>query len=224
MPAAPPARRFDRPSDHSRDEARERPTSVREAQKAETRGRVVEAARTLFATRGYAEATIRDIARLAGVAPGSVFTTFASKAELLQEIVFSRYAELFSQIGRAIEIEASTVDRLAAFSTAAYRNEFQELRLLSENIGASWTWSIEADLANRERLTPFFAAIARVLKEGAARGELAAETPIETVADMIFSCYLRNFRRALFDGWTADQCGAYLAEQMRIILDGCRPR
>jgi len=198
--------------------------SVREAQKAETRARVVEAARSLFATRGYAEATIRDIARLAGVAPGSVFTTFASKAELLQEIVFSRYAELFAQIGQAVEFDGPTGDRLGALARAAYRNEMQELRLLAENIGASWTWPLEADLANRDRLGPFFAALARVLREGVASGELAADTPVETIADVIFSCYLRNFRRALFDGWDADACGDYLAEQTRIILDGCRPR
>lgn len=214
------ARRYDRPNHRSPD----RPLSVREAQKAETRGRVVESARALFASRGYAEATIRDIARHAGVAPGSVFTTFASKAELLQEIVFSRYAELFSQIGAAVDVEATTIERLAALARAAYRNEMQELRLLSENIGASWTWSQEADMANRERLRPFFETIMRVLKEGVAKRELAADTSIETVTDMVFSCYLRNFRRALFDGWTADQCADFLSEQMRIILDGCRPR
>lgn len=214
------ARRYDRLTHRSPD----RPLSVREAQKAETRGRVVESARALFATRGYAEATIRDIARHAGVAPGSVFTTFASKAELLQEIVFSRYAELFSQIGAAVDVEATTIERLAALARAAYRNEMQELRLLSENIGASWTWSQEADMANRERLKPFFETIMRVLKEGVAKGELAADTSIETVTDMVFSCYLRNFRRALFDGWSADQCADFLSEQMRVIIDGCRPR
>jgi AcrR family transcriptional regulator len=217
--ASPSARRFHAPA-----HAPHRPPSIRETQKAETRARVVEAARTLFASRGYAEATIRDIARQAGVAPGSVFTTFASKAELLQEIVFSRYAELFAQIGQAVDIKAPTIERLAAFSRAAYRNEMEELRLLSENIGASWTWSVEADRANRERLRPFFSTIARVLEEGVKAGELSADTPIETIADMMFSCYLRNFRRALFDGWTADQCGDYLGEQMRIILEGCRKR
>jgi AcrR family transcriptional regulator len=217
--ASPSARRFHAPAHPPH-----RPPSIRETRKAETRARVVEAARTLFASRGYAEATIRDIARQAGVAPGSVFTTFASKAELLQEIVFSRYAELFAQIGQAVDIKAPTFERLAAFSRAAYRNEMQELRLLSENIGASWTWSVEADRANRERLAPFFTTIARVLQEGVKAGELAADTPVETIADMMFSCYLRNFRRALFDCWTADQCGDYLADQMRIILDGCRKR
>ena len=209
----------------SQSAAREdRHISIREAQKAETRARVVEAARALFASRGYAEATIRDIARQAGVAPGSVFTTFASKAELLQEIVFARYAELFATIGKAVDFDGPTLQRLEAFARAAYAQELQELRLLSENIGASWTWTQDADLANRERLAPFFQTIARVVQEGIAKGELAADTDVALVADTVFSCYLRNFRRALFDGWDAAQCGDYLGRQIRLTLDGCRAK
>ena len=54
---------------------------VRNEQKAATREKVLDAARDLFNEIGYDETTIRAIAERARVSVGSVFTTFASKAE-----------------------------------------------------------------------------------------------------------------------------------------------
>jgi AcrR family transcriptional regulator len=46
----------------------------------------MDAARTLFAQRGFAATTTADIARHAGVSEGIVFHHFGSKAELLQAV------------------------------------------------------------------------------------------------------------------------------------------
>jgi AcrR family transcriptional regulator len=52
-------------------------------ERAETRRRVVDAARELFLERGYVATTMADIAREAGVALQSVYTAGQSKADLL---------------------------------------------------------------------------------------------------------------------------------------------
>ena len=52
----------------------------RQVAKARTRVKVLEAARTLFAERGYDAATIRDIAKGAGMSTGAVFANFQDKA------------------------------------------------------------------------------------------------------------------------------------------------
>jgi AcrR family transcriptional regulator len=194
--------------------------NLRERQKLGTRAKVVEAARTLFEEKGYELATIRDIARRAKVAPGSVFTTFESKAELLQAIIFDRLDELFALTSDAVNFKGTAADRLQAFAKAAYEGEMREVRLLAENIGASWTWSSQADAENRARLTPLFKIIVTVLKDAAAAGEIAKTAPFELMADTIFSCYLRNFRKALYDNWDAEACAAYLGRQIRMILAG----
>ena len=62
---------------------------VRDDQKQATREKVLEAARDLFNETGYEETTIRAIAERAGVSVGSVFTTFASKAEVLSHGLLS---------------------------------------------------------------------------------------------------------------------------------------
>jgi AcrR family transcriptional regulator len=54
-----------------------------DAEREETRNKVVAAARQLFVEQGYTATTIKDIARVAGVALQSVYSAGGSKAELL---------------------------------------------------------------------------------------------------------------------------------------------
>ena len=59
--------------------------SPRRAQQAQaTRDALVDAATRLFTTRGWAATGMRDIASEAGVATETIYTHFASKAELLR--------------------------------------------------------------------------------------------------------------------------------------------
>ena len=59
----------------------------RQAAKIRTRQKVLDAARSLFAERGYEPATIRDIAKGAGMSTGAVFANFQDKAELFEAVL-----------------------------------------------------------------------------------------------------------------------------------------
>ncbi len=52
-----------------------------------TRERIVSCAGRLFAERGFESASMRDIARAAGITPGAVYKHFESKGDLLLEVV-----------------------------------------------------------------------------------------------------------------------------------------
>src|SRR5689334_12109307 len=87
--------------------------TLRQSQKEATRQRVLDAARDLFDSHGYQGTTIREIARLAQVSVGSVFTTFASKGEILSEVMQSRLDPLYAEIDRVMpHLRGSTADRL----------------------------------------------------------------------------------------------------------------
>lgn len=51
------------------------------------RQEILEAARQVFVDKGYAAATMQDIANVAGVATGSIYRYFESKADLIAEVV-----------------------------------------------------------------------------------------------------------------------------------------
>jgi AcrR family transcriptional regulator len=73
-------------------------TGLREAKKRRTRSDILAAAQGLFTERGYAGTTTAEIARRAGIAEGTVFNYFTSKAEILVELV---QAVFRAQVGLA---------------------------------------------------------------------------------------------------------------------------
>jgi AcrR family transcriptional regulator len=62
-------------------------STVRDEQARRTRDRIVRAADELFREKGYARATMKDIAERAGVARDTVHAVFGSKAALIPAIV-----------------------------------------------------------------------------------------------------------------------------------------
>ncbi len=93
--------------------------SLREAQKALTRSRLLDAAAELFSTRGYASTKIEDIAVAAGATRATFYLHFASKSDVVHgfytELVAydADYAHLI-EIARA-PTEATLVDWLDRF-------------------------------------------------------------------------------------------------------------
>jgi AcrR family transcriptional regulator len=58
-------------------------SKLRERRSQLTREEILLTARRLFAERGYARTSVRDIAREAGVSPQTVYDSIGSKSELV---------------------------------------------------------------------------------------------------------------------------------------------
>ena len=80
-----------------------------------TRERLVEAAASVFAEKGYDGAGVQEIARRAGLTTGAIYGRFAGKAELLREAIArvssDELDELFNQ--HLFEGHASDIIRMA---------------------------------------------------------------------------------------------------------------
>ncbi|MGH2515802.1 MAG: TetR/AcrR family transcriptional regulator, partial [Ktedonobacterales bacterium] len=60
---------------------------ARDTERGSTRDKIIDAAYRVLAEQGYEAATIKEIARAAGVAPGLLHYYFATKDELLVEVL-----------------------------------------------------------------------------------------------------------------------------------------
>ena len=58
-----------------------------DARRTDTRARILETAAGLFAERGYAGTSMRDLAEKLGVTPAALYYHFPSKGDILQELV-----------------------------------------------------------------------------------------------------------------------------------------
>lgn len=88
-------------------------SSLSQAQGADTRQELVNAALHLFAEKGYDGASIRDIARRAGVTEALVYHYFRSKEHLFEEVIKARsFAPVLRRVlSEAREEHPSTVLR-----------------------------------------------------------------------------------------------------------------
>ncbi len=197
---------------------------MREEQKQRTRARILSAARKLFASPGYEETTIRMIASEASVAPGSVFTTFDSKEDVLLAIAAEKYEELAEHLAeRLTHAQGCARDRLKAAFEAAYQFEHARLALQVAHLGASWTWSHDMETRSRERQARPFSIVRKLLVEAAANAEVRPEVDIDLLADILFTLYLRNFRHAWFRHMDAAGTAAMAARQIDMVFDGAAP-
>lgn len=100
--------------------------SPRTARGRATRRRLLDAARTVFARDGFADAHILDITRGAGVSAGTFYTYFATKDELFREVAFEVIDELSAavRVGRDRQLDpaADVEAALRAYVDACLRH------------------------------------------------------------------------------------------------------
>jgi len=146
---------------------------LRERKKLQTRQLIAEAARRLFAERGFAAVTVADVARAADVSEATVFNYFPTKEDLFysgleafeEELLASirereRGESLMAAFGRFVleprgllaAEDPETVERLAAIARVI--EESPALLAREQRIFAGYTDSLAALLAEETHADP----------------------------------------------------------------------
>lgn len=183
-----------------------------------TRQKVLDAARALFAERGYDPATIRDIAKGAGMSTGAVFANFQDKAELFEAVLAEDLDRAAAVLRQGAVPDAPVRERLARAFAAGYHASLEQLPLVQAVVARSWFQPTEAEA----RLRPAFKALPMVavdiLETAKARGELKADADPRLLGELAWTAYLSNYRRAAYEGWDADALSEHVARQIDVIL------
>ncbi|MES2342708.1 MAG: TetR/AcrR family transcriptional regulator [Pseudomonadota bacterium] len=199
--------------------------SVRQSQKEATRKRVLDAARDLFESRGYEETTVREIARVAEVSVGSVFTTFSSKGDILSQVMADRLDALYAELDRvAPHLRGSTADRLASMFAIHYAFETRRTKLFLAHIAAAFDWTLEAGSRPFGRNAHLMQVVRDCLAEGAARGDVDPAADLDVIVDALMASYAWTYRLAAWNGSDAEAMSAVFDRHIRLICQGFAPR
>ena len=202
------------------DEAETPRLNRRQAAKIRTRQKVLDAARALFAERGYEPATIRDIAKGAGMSTGAVFANFQDKAELFEAVLTEDLAKLAETLKTAAAAETTVRGRLLAALTAAYHGSLEQLPLVQAVVARSWFQPVAAEMRTRAAVKPILSVVTDALQAGVREGELRQDADVRLLSDLIYAAFLSNYRLAAYDNWTQDQLVAQMGRQIDVILAG----
>src|SRR5439155_13828663 len=89
--------------------------------KAATRERIIDAARQLFAAKGFEASTTRDIADAAEIASGTLFNYFATKEDILAFLAADAVAAAHHEFEQRAAYVGSFEEELFAFVSAGLR-------------------------------------------------------------------------------------------------------
>jgi AcrR family transcriptional regulator len=197
----------------------------RQSQKAATRQRVLEAARELFDTHGYQASTIREIARHAGVSVGSVFTTFASKGEILSEVMLARLDSLYAEIDRVMpHVRGSTAERLQTLFAIHFEFEARQVRLFLSHIAAAYDWTLSPAARPYGRTPRLQEIIREILLQGVASGHVRGDIDPQEVIDLLMAAYAWTWRLVVTEGADSKALIQAMDRQISLIAEGFAPR
>lgn len=201
-----------------------KPAGRRAAAKARTREKLLQSAKRLFMTHGYDGATMRDIATDAGLSTGAVFANFADKADLFNEVILSDFQRQYERMAGSVPLEAPVADRLLNLLSSAYEFHLSQLPLLQAGISVSWSQGLNGELGDRPARQAVIGFMGEVVQDGIDRGELIKGFDAHLAAEIVWDCYLGNYRGAVFGGWTLPELKQRLSQQIAMILAGGRVR
>jgi AcrR family transcriptional regulator len=150
-----------------------RATEKTEAKRTATHEQIVAAAHALIAHGGYREAGVAEVAARAGVATGTVYRHFPSKAELFAEVFRRASQREVDAVAAAIAEHEDRDARIAAgvetFARRALKGRRLAWALLAEPVDPA----VEVERLAFRRA--YAAGFEHVLRQGVAAGELAPQ-------------------------------------------------
>jgi AcrR family transcriptional regulator len=196
-----------------------------EASSADTRSRLLAAAERVFATHGYAGATLDQVAAAAGLTKGAVYWHFASKADLFLCLLEERSRRQMAEVTQMLQVLAAAPDLQGSLATllAAQLESCQAdptwPRLYLEFLSHSREPEVQERLARHSRL--WLEAVRDLIRDLQQQGRLAGADPLKLAA--LFQAILNGLvLLALAQPGLVDP-QAWAPELSAILWQGVRP-
>jgi AcrR family transcriptional regulator len=183
-----------------------------------TRRAVLDAARVAFAAKGYAQASVDEIAAAAGVTKGAVYHHFAGKEALFKAVHAEVEADAMRRTARADDPAAAPLDRIAAqlkgYLDAALDPEIRRITL----VDGPALLGLDPDIPGQQAAHE---ALRRFLAEAIAGGHIADLDP-DVLAHLVAGLALQGGLIIARSG-DPDAARATLGEALDAMLHGLAP-
>ena len=145
---------------------------------AQRREEILDAAHTLFTTKGFQPTTMEDILRIVGIAKGTLYYHFPSKEQILKALVLRIVHQVEQQAREIATSSAPAADKLAAIMSAM-RLVDTETELVDQfHAPGNAEFHLLSITAMIEHLTPV---LAEVITQGVSDGIFTTERPHDAV-------------------------------------------
>lgn len=151
------------------------------------RAQLIDAAEAVFARRGYADATMADIAKEAGVTRPTVYAYFDSKHDALRQVAERVQHEFITLQDQSADTPAETLQLTVTAYVRQFVRHYGLLTVISHQALSDREFSQWLD-AIHTRTNKRHAKYLRILAEA---GEATLAVPPETIAEVVTGATLR---------------------------------
>ncbi len=145
---------------------------------AQRREEILNAAYTLFTTKGFQPTTMEDILKVVGIAKGTLYYHFPSKEQILKALVLRIVGQVEHQTRKIADSQAPAMEKLVAIMTAM-RVEDAEAEIVEQfHAPGNAEFHLLSITAMIEHLTPI---LADVVAQGVSEGVFSTDRPYDAV-------------------------------------------
>jgi len=195
----------------------------RERQRQKTLAKIIRAARTLFARKGFEATTTQEIAEKADIGTGTLFNYAKSKEDLLLLVFHEEMDIVVAEAFATMPKKASLLDQLLhVFESfiAYHQRDVEVAHALIRQLS-----SVNSP-ETRDQIIVFMRGLLRrifgLIREAQERGELRADLPRAILAHNLFSIYYRLLQEWLGEYISYEQYAARIRPALELQLSGLR--
>ena len=196
------------------------PTGSRARSKERNRQKILDSATQLFRERGFEAATLRDIARGAGLSTGALFANFNDKTEIFLTVIEGENSRTVRAMREAYDERLPLPERLRHQIMRAYETAQVNARLILSAFVMKWSHD-QAGTNEVGKMSDLVSFVLRdTLKAAQERKELPAAVNLEAATEVLEDLLFANMRRAFQasdDQGTFDM--AALASRVTVQVD-----
>ena len=160
----------------------EQPLGKRDQTKILNRQQILEAAKTLFAEKGFEATNVRDIIHESNLSPGTFYNYFQSKEEIFEVLTDEIIAEVRNQIQESyknVKMDRDEINKAVKRFFQVFLGNPRLMKFLSRN------QSYLRELRSKGRFDDMLRDLEKALEDGVKNGMLP-QLPIKIVAIAIF--------------------------------------
>ena len=201
------------------------PINRRTQQKQATREQIFLAAKRLFVKKGFEKSTLREVAREAGVAPGTIFTHFQDKVDLLTAVLEEEVEALVAESCQSFPSDAPLIDQLMHIPQGLFPHYAKHRKLFHPLMKEAFF----LDPKQGEKLFRQFEAhrqsMEQLFERAKEKGEIAADADTALASYCFFSHYVFLLIGLMSNPeQKVDETLNKLASMLEVMLDGFRPK
>jgi len=192
------------------------------AGKGVTKKKIVDAAWTLFQSKGYYNTTIEEIISASGTSKSSFYHYFAGKDELLSSLS-DLFDDYYRELVAAMDPGLNSFDKLVLLCCKTH--EMIQSRIDPELLATMYSSQVvtrgDKHLLNRNRY--YYRIVQQIVDEGQRRGEITGELPGYEIASYYTMCE----RAIIYDYCISDAAydlGRFTARTIPMLLESIRAK